>query len=663
MVDKTVINSVPGREFPLGISLIGRKINVAVSLPDATVCRLIISTEGQLSKVKLYESNVYRGIFTCSFDYSGKKGFDYVFETDAERVIDPYAHSISGREMYGPGSTAESTRGESSACGAATEEAEVKKTETLAAGIEVKAEKTETSAAGSKAEVKTANFGADGIAAHFEVKPFDWKQDVRPDIPYCDMIIYKLHVRGFTAGASSGVKCPGTFEGVSQKIKYIKSLGFNTVLLMPCYEFDENIGTSSYRLNFWGYGTQASYFAPKASYASKPGDAVNEFKNMVRLLHKEKIAVMMEMDLSRAAGGCMVTDILRFWAGEYHIDGFRIIGQNTFAQTLAGDPYLRGIKLIAGDWDGAATVKNSEEAAGALALCNDGFMINCRRFLKGDEGQVKEFGENFSTGCVPDARINYIADHDGFTLNDLFSYDERHNMDNGEKNCDGREINYSWNCGVEGTTSKKSVNRLRLRMLKNALTVLLLSQGTPMLLAGDEFGNTHFGNNNPYCQDNRLSYVNWVNSRQSRELRDFVTGLTALRKAHRVLSNTAQLKGRDYIFCGNPDISFHGLKAWYPDYGYYSRTLGILLNGQYALKDRVNADSSFFIAFNMHWEEHEFDLPTVKGTRYILSFATDECQPATDGRTCIVPPRSIAVFETVNEPDGTQKRKKGRGEG
>jgi len=462
---------------------------------------------------------------------------------------------------------------------------------------------------------------------------------------FADMFIYKLHVRGFTAHSSSGVKNKGTYAGVIEKIPYLTDLGVNAVLMMPCYDFEEVMHQDhrADRNNFWGYGAKSDYFEPKKSFASDRENYREEFRKMVDSLHEAGIAVLMEMDFSVDTPDIKMLEALRFWKNEYHIDGFRLIGNYALKRLFATDPELAGVILIAENWDNES-IRFGNIANTVLAECNDSFMISVRRFIKGDEGQVREFADLMCRNGIRTANINYLGDHDGFTLNDVFSYDVRHNEANGENNLDGREINYSWNCGAEGKTNKRNVLKLRLRMIKNALSALFLSQGTPMILAGDEFGCTHKGNNNPYCCDNELSWVVWEKSAKAKELSAFTKTLVDLRRGHRVFSNTAALLGTDYIYNGSPDVSFHGIRAWYPDYGYYSRTIGIMLNGEYAALDQDNKDNTYYLAFNMHWEEHEFDLPGNKAD-YVRVLSTDPDNSISDRRTCVIKPRSIAVFE------------------
>ena len=560
------------------------------------------------------DNNIYgNGVFSCCFDTDLE---EYIFEADGKYYLDPLARQLVGDDKFGIRKEDKDSSGK--------KQKNIRKT-----GSDIK----------TGIDTKCRLFKSEHVCVQ---KPDSFKT---PD--FADMIIYKLHVRGFTMHPSSGVKNPGTFAGLVEKIPYLKELGINSVLLMPCYDFDENMEQgygAAGKLNFWGYGAVSRYYAPKSSYAANPEKVCEEFAEMVGAFHRSGIAVMMEMDFAKSVPDIAMLEALRYWRSEYHVDGFRIIGEYAPRRIFATDPCLNGTLLIGSVWDDES-VRAREQSSANLAECNDTFMIGVRRFIKGDEGQVRIFSDLLRQNCARTAKINYLADHDGFTLNDVFSYDERHNEANGEMNMDGREINYSWNCGVEGETGRRNIVKLRMRMIKNALCTLFISQGTPMLLAGDEFGNTHQGNNNPYCCDNEQSWVVWDKTAKARELRNFTKSLIRLRREHRVFSNKIELLGTDYIYKGCPDVSFHGTKAWFPDYGYYSRTLGILLNGEYAVVDRDKRDKSFYVAFNMHWEEHEFDLPGNAKNEFVKVLSTDPDNSVTDDRKCIIKPRSIAVFE------------------
>ena len=600
-----------------GINKNGSKYEAVFYAPRAKEAAVKLFRPGEdkpCESIRMNRDSSGKGLFSCEFSTDSE---EYLFEADGKYYLDPAARQLAGDGKFG-------------------------------ANINIAADKqSHTKKAHPETDKNPGNPAAVRCRLNVERPVAAHDRESFKPVDFSDMFIYKLHARGFTMHPSSGVRNKGTFAGVAEKVGYLKELGVNAVLLMPCYDFDEHMDRGFGRvekLNFWGYGAGSRYFAPKSSYAAQPDRVCEEFAKMVGDLHRAGLAVLMEMDFTHETPDIIMLEALRYWKDVYGIDGFRLIGEYAPKRLFASDPCLEGTLLIAGSWDDDC-IRTYEGTTGHLAECNDTFMIGVRRFIKGDEGQVRDFSDLLRRNCSRTAKINYLADHDGFTLNDVYSYDERHNEANGEMNMDGREINYSWNCGVEGETGRRNVLKLRIRMIKNALATLFLSQGTPMLMAGDEFGNTHKGNNNPYCCDNELSWVVWEKTSRSRELLEFTTKLAALRKEHRVFSNKIELVGTDYIYKGCPDVSFHGTRAWFPDYGYYSRTLGMLLNGEYAVVDRNKRDNSFYIAFNMHWEEHEFDLPGNGKSEFGLVMTTDADNKLTENRTCIIKPRSIAVFE------------------
>ena len=330
---------------------------------------------------------------------------------------------------------------------------------------------------------------------------FDWGKSQFPHLKKEDVIAYSLHVRGFTKHSSSGVAHKGTFDGVTEKLPYLQKLGINQIHLMPVYEFDEN----QRHVNYWGYG-KAYFFAPKASYAA--GDPVNEMKSLVRQMHLAGIEVILEMPFTEGTTFSLILDCLRYWVMQYHVDGFIVNPYICNPDELAKDPVLAKSKILKKE---------------------DGFQNVMRRFLKGDEGMIRDVICQLKN---QDTQLyNYIASHNGFTLCDVVSYDGKHNEANGENNLDGPDYNYSWNCGAEGNSRKKAVNELRKNQIFNAFFLLLFAQGMPCILSGDEFMNTQKGNNNAYCQDNLISWLDWNQLSRREELYTFVCRLIALRKA------------------------------------------------------------------------------------------------------------------------------------
>ena len=415
---------------------------------------------------------------------------------------------------------------------------------------------------------------------------FDWEKSQFPHLKKEDVIAYSLHVRGFTKHSSSGVAHKGTFDGVTEKLPYLQKLGINQIHLMPVYEFDEN----QRHVNYWGYG-KAYFFAPKASYAA--GDPVNEMKSLVRQMHLAGIEVILEMPFTEGTTFSLILDCLRYWVMQYHVDGFIVNPYICNPDELAKDPVLAKSKILKKE---------------------DGFQNVMRRFLKGDEGMIRDVICQLKN---QDTQLyNYIASHNGFTLCDVVSYDGKHNEANGENNLDGPDYNYSWNCGAEGNSRKKAVNELRKNQIFNAFFLLLFAQGMPCILSGDEFMNTQKGNNNAYCQDNLISWLDWNQLSRQEELYTFVCRLIALRKAcmKQIAKKSEDTMGRS----GIPQISYHGEDAWQMPAGRASRQLGVFYHEECTEKD-------FYIAYNMHWLSHSFALPSLpKGMEWVCIAGTKE---------------------------------------
>lgn len=453
-----------------------------------------------------------------------------------------------------------------------------------------------------------------------EKKDFEWGEDIRPDIPFKDMILYHLHVRGFTMHRSSKVKHKGTFEGIAEKCEYLKELGVNAIELMPCYDFNEELKTPAvlysetvdeaekekvHRYNYWGF-TDGFYMAPKNAYAAK-GDGITSFCQLVKKMHENGILVFTDFFFGADKSTDFIKNVIRKWTLDYHVDGFRVVGPSIPAPELANDPLLADIKLIFDAEPEKFGIHMGSRTCGLAAL-NAGFMYENRKFLKSDDDMLKRFVGHMLSCPDNYAEINYMADYCGFTLNDVVSYDEKHNFDNGEHNADGNDYNYSWNCGAEGPTRRKSVINLRSKQLKNAFVFLLLAQGTPEILAGDEFMNSQLGNNNAYCQDNVVSWLNWNDLKKNRDHFEFVKELIAFRKKHKVFHSGVAKRMIDYRADGFPDVSLHGEQAWAPRLDNFYRHVGIMYNGEYCGSHKEK-DDTFFVAFNMHWQNHRFALP------------------------------------------------------
>ena len=430
------------------------------------------------------------------------------------------------------------------------------------------------------------------VRGKLDIKEYDWEGDAPLQLPYHSIIAYSLHVRGFTKHSSSKVKAKGTFRGVIEKIPYLKELGINQIQCMPVYDFEENLQYC----NYWGYG-DAYCFAPKGAYAYSK-DAVNELKDMVKSCHREGIEVVLEMPFSGNVPKQMMEECLRYYMMEYHVDGFILNPSSAPMEGICADPILKKTKIM---------------------VHQTGFQTVMRRFLKSDEGMIPEVMYWLRHNSLGDRTYNYITNQNGFTLYDLVSYDGKHNEANGENNQDGPEYNYSWNCGVEGVTRKKDVLELRQQQIKNAFFLLLFAQGTPCILAGDEFENTQKGNNNVYCQDNPVGWLDWSKLEKKKELHDFVKKLIEIRKAYPVFWPEEEMRGIDQVSCGVPDVSYHGESAWRVPSEVSSRQLGVYYSGA------AVGGEDCFVAYNMNWQEHPFALPALSsGKKWYKIASTSE---------------------------------------
>jgi glycogen operon protein len=496
---------------------------------------------------------------------------------------------------------------------------------------------------------------------------FDWEDDVPPGTPLAQTVVYELHVRGYTHHASSGVRHPGTFAGLAEKVPYLKSLGVTAVQLMPVLEFDEldhpsrQAGRGPVLRNYWGY-SPLSFFAPKASYAAQAGREVRELKEMVKAFHRAGLEVILDVVYNHTCegneqgpvvsfrgldnviyymldregryynfSGCgntincnhpvvrdLILDSLVYLVSELHVDGFRfdlaaILGRGPDGRVLEDPPLLRhiaehpvlaGTKLLAEAWDAAGLSQLGKFPAwGRWAEFNGWFRDDVRRFIRSEPaaaavakricGSLDLYGDS---ARHPYHSINFVTCHDGFTLRDLVSYNFKHNEDNGETNRDGWNDNLSYNCGHEGPTDNPHIEALRQRQTRNFLTMLLISQGVPLLTAGDEFGRTQQGNNNAYCQDNEISWVDWSLAQKNAGLVRFTQLLIALRKRHFALSRE-QFVNR---------VSWHGTKIGDPDWTGQSRTLAFQLHGWHG-------HPHVYVLFNSHWEWKKFQLPPHDG--------------------------------------------------
>ncbi|GAX38298.1 glycogen debranching protein GlgX [Nodularia sp. NIES-3585] len=529
-----------------------------------------------------------------------------------------------------------------------------------------------------------------------DISDYDWEDDRPLNRPMSDTIIYELHIGGFTRSPSSNCQHKGTYSGIIEKIPYLKKLGITAVELLPIFDFDE---TEVLRevdgkplKDYWGYNPH-SFFAPEVSYcyAPKKKSPINEFRDMVKALHKEGIEVILDVVFNHTSegnhqgptinfkgignstyyhlvpwdrqyymdySGCgntfncnhpiaekLIVECLEFWVKEMHVDGFRFDEGSILSRGQDGVPMshppaiwhietsaaLAETKIIAEAWDAGGLYMIGYFPGYRWAEWNGHFRDDIRRFIKGDPGLVGAIAARIAgsadiyqdTGHLPINSINFITCHDGFTLNDLVSYNDKHNEANGENNQDGINENLSWNCGVEGETDDLKIDALRQQQIKNFAAILLLSQGVPMIVAGDEIRRTQKGNNNAYCQDNEISWFDWNLVEKNADIFRFFKLMIEFRNCY---CNPAL--HRSHFFNGEvnerglADISWHGCKLYSP--GWHdpdSRVLAYTLGG-------FEGHADIHIMLNMYWEDLEFEIPLLQDRRWYKVVDTAEPSPA-----------------------------------
>jgi glycogen operon protein len=625
-----------GQALPFGATIKPGGINFSIYARHATAVTLVFFLPGndhEIAAFSLYNKINRTGDVWHVFIAGLKEGFEYAYKMDGPQshrhkfdgnqlLADPYAIALNGRSTW---ALPEST--------------------------------------------KTLYRSA--LLIH---KEYDWESDQPINRPLADSIIYEMHIRSFTQDPSSNVVHPGTFKGVIEKIPYLVELGITTVEILPITEFDEldndrtNPATGAALRNLWGYHP-LSFFAIKAGYSAgnAPGCEIDEFKDMVKALHKAGIDVILDVVYNHSGegdhrgpsyslkgidnstyytltedgsymnfSGCgntincnhpyvrhFILDSLRYWVTELHVDGFRfdlasILGRDQrgmvldsppLLEQIAGDPVLASTKLIAEAWDAAGLYQvGSFPNWGRWAEWNGHFRDDIRRFVKGDPGMVGKLANRLSGssdlyqfGRDPGHGVNFVTSHDGFTLQDLVSYNDKHNFGNGEGNCEGDNNNFSWNCGVEGETVDPEIIHLRERQVRNLVTLLFMSRGVPMILSGDEMGRTQHGNNNTYCQDNTISWINWQRLEENQSLYRFFRLLIAFRKQHDLLRHDSfTLKNGIGL-----KIDWHGQQLGNPNWNDESRSIAAHMFG----RSDKNVASDLYLIANAHYEDSKFMLP------------------------------------------------------
>ncbi len=543
---------------------------------------------------------------------------------------------------------------------------------------------------------------------------YDWEGDVPLRRPSARTIVYEMHVRGFTRHPSSGVDEArrGTYAGLIERIPYLQELGITAVELLPVFQFDA-LDCPPGKVNYWGYAP-ISFFAPHQAYSSRqdPLGPVDEFRDMVKALHRAGIEVILDVVFNHTAEGdhrgptvcfrgidnptyyiledggqwyanytgCgntlnanhpivrrMIVDSLRYWVEEMHVDGFRFDLASILCRDASGyplpnppvlwdiesDPALANTKLYAEAWDAAGLYQVGSFVGDAWKEWNGRFRDDVRDFFRGEPGSLGRVADRIvgspeiygHEAREAEQSINFVTCHDGFTLNDLVSYNQKHNEANGEGNRDGANDNRSWNCGVEGPTNDPSVEKLRNRQVKNFFTITMMSLGTPMILMGDEVRHTQLGNNNVYCHDNELNWFDWTRLEKHADVRRFVSLLAA----HRSMRDMEHERNRVGLtaFLQAANKAWHGVKLDQPDWG--DRSLSVALTGE------LRKEGLFFhLMLNAYWEALDFELPPVDGPpwRRWLDTSLDspndivpwDQAPTIKGNTYRVADRSVVVL-------------------
>ncbi len=553
---------------------------------------------------------------------------------------------------------------------------------------------------------------------------YDWEGVKSPDIRPNESIIYEMHVKGFTRHPSSRVSNPGTFKGIIEKIPYLKKLGITHVELLPIMAFDEQDVPPGVRelglKNYWGYSTH-SFFSIHPAYFVNPYSTgcINEFRDMIKELHRAGIGIIMDVVFNHTAEGgedgpvinfkglsnrefyhldptdkrkyrdftgcgntvnCnhpqvtfFIVECLDYWINNFKIDGFRFDLASVMARGEDGNPMyhapviwslefcqtISSAGLIAEAWDAGGLYQVGGFPGYRWQEWNGRYRDAIRQFVRGDYGMVGETATRLTGssdlygpgGRHPFNSINFVTCHDGFTLNDLVSYSKKHNEANGEENRDGCNENYSCNYGAEGPTRDKAIQALRVRQAKNFMTLLFLSQGVPMLLFGDEVLRTQKGNNNCWCQDNELSWLNWELLNRNAEMLRFTREIIAFRKRHPALMRTHFLTGKKRSGMELPDITWHGTRLFAPPWDDpAARHLAFTLAG------REDREEDIHVMINMEdTKEMEMELPSRAGGEWFLSVDTyrqtphdiirPEAQRPYAEDSYISKPRSVVVFE------------------
>ena len=595
-------------------------INITVAIAPTTKKAAIILFD-KASKKKLYDIELINDfsmgrVYSIEISDVDVDSICYLIKEDDKVYVDPYATAVIGRDIW----------------------------------------------ADEKGR-KSSDYKVYSGISHLE-KP--WK-DTNIYIEPTDMVIYKLHMRGFTAGMGMSASRVGSYKGVLSKLSYLKELGITSIEFMPLYDFEElfleskmtispkgkvsEITEFTGKRNYWGFG-EANYFAPKASYFGGADKCVDAMRDLVSKLHKNGFEAIMEMAFAKDTPAEMMLECLRYYVRYFHIDGFHIVGCNGPIERIAIDPFLADTKIFYEYIPEEILFKESGKKH--LFIYNDSFMNVTRQIENHMNGSMIQFANHMRRQNSAYGFVNYMANVNGFSMWDSFSYGEKHNFDNGEDNRDGTNTNFSFNYGIEGKTTNRMINANRFREMRNAFAALMLAQSVPLFVAADEVAATHLGNNNPYCQDNKMGYTVFSKTKSKEELRSFVKELVAFRKNHKCLRSEEPFLMNDYRHLGLPDMSFHGTEPWMMSIGEEQKALGVLYNGAY-----VDESEEVFVCYNYHYDSVNMALPLLApGKRWRLCFNTAEYdgdfspKPIHDQQSINVPGNSISVLVGIKVKKG-----------
>jgi glycogen operon protein len=645
----------PGRPHPLGATVDPQGVNFSIFSRNATAVELLLfDPDDDLQPIQIVELDPHENrtfYFWHVYVRGLKPGAHYAYRVDGPEDIHGRGHRFNRKKvLVDPYALGNSTRHFERGDAVGPED----------------------------------NLATSMRSVVIDVHDYDWEGDQPLGRPMRDMIIYEMHVAGFTRHASSGVEYPGTFSGVIEKIPYLKELGITAVELLPVMQYDSKEvlrmapDGSGPLHNYWGYST-INFFAPEDSYCLNPeaGDHLRNFRNMVKALHRANISVILDVVFNHTNegnhlgptlnfkgfgneiyyhllesdrryymdySGCgntlncnhpivekFIVECLEFWVRVMHVDGFRfdegsILARGQDGVPLAYPPVVWSIelsgalldtKIIAEAWDAAGLYQIGYFPGYRWAEWNGRYRDDIRRFVKGDPGMIGAVAARLAgsadlyqaSGHLPINSINFVTCHDGFTLNDLVSYNEKHNEANGEGNRDGIDENLSWNCGCEGDIDDPAIEALRERQIKNFATLLMMSRGVPMFVAGDEVRRTQRGNNNAYCQNNEISWFDWRLTKEHHSLLRFWKLLIASRSDFRA-GRAGRFFGGEVNERGMRDIAWHGTRLDHPGWNDPdARCLAFTVGG---LEGRPDIHAML----NMYWEPLEFEIAAVPGRRW-----------------------------------------------